>query len=69
LNRSDGVQNFTPPVRAIVDASADGVFFTYVAIIRAPQEKPRLIYKVITHGDANIVEAWAINDLVRRINR
>lgn len=66
--RSDGIANFTPPVKIAIDASADPRRAAYVAIIVDEGHKPRLVYGTGYHVGCGYAEAWGINRVLRRVN-
>jgi hypothetical protein len=57
------------PVRIFIDGSADGRYGTYVALIVDGAAKPRVIYGVAPTINYGLVEKWAINRAIRRVNQ
>ncbi len=58
--RSDGILNFTLPVKLVINASSDGRRAAYVCLMVSPPEKPRLIYGTAHGISTGRVEMWGI---------
>lgn len=68
MRRSDGILNFTPPVKLVIDSSTDGRRAAYVCLMVSPPEKPRLIYGIGRGISGDTVELWGIRRAIRRAN-
>ena len=56
-------------ITLVIDASSDGDRAAYACVVAYGAEKPRLIYGVARHFEHGAVEAWGINQAVRRVNK
>ncbi len=68
MRRSDGILNFTPLVKLVIDSSSDGRRAAYVCLMVSPPEKPRLIYGTARCISRSAVEMWGIRRAIRRAN-
>ena len=68
IRRSDGIPNFTPPVKLVIDSSSDGRRAAYVCLMVSPPEKPRLVYGTGRGISGDTVELWGIRRAIRRAN-
>ncbi len=68
IRRSDGILNFTPPVKLVIDSSSGGRRAAYVCLMVSPSEKPRLIYGTGRGISGDTVELWGIRRAIRRAN-
>jgi hypothetical protein len=67
--RPDGLPNFTPPVKLVIDSSFDGRRAAYVCLVVDPPLKPKLIYGTAYHVGFSAVEIWGAKQAIRRVNR
>ena len=68
IRRSDGILNFTLPIKLVIDASSDSRRAAYVCLMVSPPEKPRLIYGTAYGTPTGRVEMWGIRRAIRRAN-
>ncbi len=68
MRRSDGILNFTPLVKLVIDSSSDGHRAAYVCLMVSPPEKPRLIYGTARGISTGTVEVWGIHRVISRAN-